>query len=115
MLYARIEKVENQNGVEWVVRETLETDDDITRMFHRSLVWVSCPAGTAEGDVYMDGAVLAKNDYRVQRARAYPKIGDQLDALWKAVDALAAGQPVPADATAVKAAIASVKAAHPKA
>jgi hypothetical protein len=54
-------------------------------------------------------------DYRAKRAAAYPAIGDQLDALNKAIAALAAGEPVPADAAAILATVANVKATIPKA
>ena len=43
-------------------------------------------------------------DYATRRRRAYPPIGDQLDALWKGGEA----------AAAMAALIAAVKAAHPK-
>jgi hypothetical protein len=42
--------------------------------------------------------------YREKRAREYPPIGDQLDALWKGG----------ADATAMKAVVDAVKAKYPK-
>lgn len=48
------------------------------------------------------------------RQRAYPAAGDQLDALWKIVEALVAGKTAPAEALQVKAAIDAVKAKYPK-
>lgn len=53
-------------------------------------------------------------DYAAQRRAAYPPVGDQFDALQAAVAALAAGQPVPADAKAVIDAVAAVKVRFPK-
>lgn len=43
------------------------------------------------------------------RAKAYPQPGEQLDALWKIVNALIEGQEIPADALAVRDAVAQVK------
>lgn len=48
------------------------------------------------------------------RRREYPGTGEQLDALWKLVDALLAQSPPPADAMAVRDAVRDVKARHPK-
>lgn len=53
-------------------------------------------------------------DPLVARAAAYPDTGDQLDALWKIIDALIERQPLPADALAVRATVAAVKARYPK-
>lgn len=50
----------------------------------------------------------------VAREAAYPEVGDQLDAIWKIVDALVDRKPLPADALAVRAAVARVKATYPK-
>jgi hypothetical protein len=44
------------------------------------------------------------------RQAAYPSVGDQLDAMWKIVMAMAASQVPPADALAVAAQINVVKA-----
>lgn len=40
-----------------IVRELVTFDP--TGLFHESMVWVACPAGTAQGDHY-DGAVFSK-------------------------------------------------------
>lgn len=53
--------------------------------------------------------------YREQRARAYPPIGDQLDALWKSFRHMAeGGTDIGSDAEAMKQAVADVKARFPK-
>lgn len=48
------------------------------------------------------------------RQAAYPDTGEQLDALWKIVDALINRQPLPAEALAVRDEIAQIKARYPK-
>lgn len=53
-------------------------------------------------------------DAATARQAAYPDTGEQLDALWKIVDALINRQPLPAEALAVRDAIATVKARYPK-
>lgn len=55
-------------------------------------------------------------DPRPLRAAAYPSKGDQLDALWKIVDALLdlLSEPAPADAMAVRAQVKAVKARYVK-
>lgn len=53
-------------------------------------------------------------DAAIARQAAYPDTGEQLDALWKIVDALINRQPLPAEALAVRDAIATVKARYPK-
>lgn len=53
--------------------------------------------------------------YRIKRAREYPAIGDQLDALWDFVRACkAAGIAIPGKASDVLTAIDAVKAMHKK-
>ena len=47
--------------------------------------------------------------YREKRAKAYPPIGDQLDALWKMIE-----PPPGSEAEAMKAQIMAVKAKYPK-
>jgi len=47
-------------------------------------LWAAEQAAHAEKQ-----AALAKIAYQVQRAAAYPPIGDQLDALWKGGDSAA--------------------------
>lgn len=48
------------------------------------------------------------------REKAYPAAGDQLDALWKIVDALMSGSAPPADALAIRDKVAAVKAKYVK-
>lgn len=62
----------------------------------------------------MSTRVDLRADPVVAREAAYPDIGDQLDALWKLVDALIDRKPLPADALAVRAAVSAVKARYPK-
>jgi hypothetical protein len=52
----------------------------------------------------LDKAELAKTQYQRDRAKEYPSIGDQLDALWKGGDA----------ATSMLAQVQAVKAKYPK-
>ena len=52
--------------------------------------------------------------YKCARKEQYPAIGDQLDALWKGLAAIADGQPVPTDTITMMAAIEAVKADNPK-
>lgn len=49
-------------------------------------------------------------DYRLKRAREYPDIGDQLDVLWREMQAL----PLTQEADAMLKRIQAVKAKHPK-
>jgi hypothetical protein len=53
-------------------------------------------------------------DPRPLRAAAYPPAGDQLDAIWKIVNGLIAGEDPDADALAVRDAVLAVKAKFPK-
>ena len=48
------------------------------------------------------------------RAKAYPSVGDQLDAMWKIVNRLIAGEDPDADAIAVRDAVIAVKAKYAK-
>lgn len=50
--------------------------------------------------------------YKDLRRMEYPSIGDQLDAIWKAMDAI--GTPLSGDAAALLDRIKAVKQAHPK-
>lgn len=50
------------------------------------------------------------HQYADDRRAEYPPIGDQLDALWKALE----GRKLPPEAEAVRARIADIKARHPK-
>jgi hypothetical protein len=55
-----------------------------------------------------------QGDYRARRREAYPPIGEQLDALWKALAELRRqGYSLGADADAMQAAVAAVKARFP--
>ncbi|WP_044563844.1 hypothetical protein [Azospirillum sp. B4] len=51
---------------------------------------------------------------REARAAAYPDLGDVVDRLCVAVEALAAGQPLPADVAALLAQRQAVKTRYPK-
>lgn len=53
-------------------------------------------------------------DPRPLRVKAYPTVGDQLDAIWKIVNALLTGDEPTADAIAVRDAVAAVKVKYPK-
>lgn len=59
-------------------------------------------------------AYLAANAYQADRAEEYPPLGDQLDAIWKIVQAINAGDSMPADALAVMAAVQAIKDKYPK-
>lgn len=48
------------------------------------------------------------------RGRNYPEVGEQLDAMWKIINALVAGQVIPEDAKSVQQAILNVKTSIPK-
>jgi hypothetical protein len=48
------------------------------------------------------------------RAKAYPSTGEQLDAIWKIVNALVEGTTPPADALKVRDAVQAVKAKYQK-
>jgi len=53
-----------------------------------------------------------RKDYAEARREAYPPLGDQLDALWKALDA--SGQALPPEAQQVLDYVKSVKRRFPK-
>jgi len=53
-------------------------------------------------------------DYRKLRARTYPSVGEQLDAIWKILAALQAGAPIPPEAEELRARIQAVKRGAPK-
>jgi hypothetical protein len=55
-----------------------------------------------------------RRDYRVARAAGYPPVTDQIDALWKAVQALNAGEPLPPEVTETMNAIRRTKETIPK-
>jgi len=65
---------------------------------------VEIDMAAVEAEIAKLEAAEAKVSYRALRAKAYPPIGDQLDALWKG------GQ----EQAAMKAAIDKVKADYPK-
>jgi hypothetical protein len=77
--------IENDKVVNVCVAEILDSKPDN---------WVLCEVGNI-GWNYIDGAFVppyvapVEIDYKMQRAAAYPPIGDQLDALWKGGDAAA--------------------------
>ena len=48
------------------------------------------------------------------RAKAYPSTGEQLDAMWKIVNALLDGTAPPADALKVRSAVLAVKTTYAK-
>lgn len=84
-------------------------------------VTLSAPAyAAAEVQIEVDpaanhkGARWLKQNYAGLRAKAYPTDREQIGALVKAVQALAAGEDVPADALDVLAQVDAVKAAIPK-
>ena len=57
---------------------------------------------------------VAREKYRDERAANYPTVGEQLDALWKMVDALVLNRAIPEEAIAVRDAVASTKKQFPK-
>jgi hypothetical protein len=72
----------------------------------------------ADAGHYFQGDAAVKivhaPDPRPLRAKAYPPVGDQLDAIWKILNALLTGDEPPADAIAVRDQIAAVKAKYRK-
>jgi hypothetical protein len=58
--------------------------------------------------------IEVNEDYRKLRARSYPSVGEQLDAIWKILLALEEGCPAPQDALDVRSRILSVKRGAPK-
>jgi hypothetical protein len=68
----------------------------------------SLPRPTAE-QIAHGWATAQAQEYRQQRAEAYPPIGDQLDSLWKMVQ-----PPEGSEAAAMKAKIEAVKRKFPK-
>ncbi len=65
---------------------------------------VAIDMAAAEAEIAVLEATEAKVVYRELRAKAYPPVGDQLDALWKGG----------ADQAAMKAVIDKIKADYPK-
>lgn len=55
--------------------------------------------------------IVHKSDYREKRRKAYPDIGDQLDAMWKMLSAV---NPKTPEAEAMLAEVQAVKAKYPK-
>ena len=53
-------------------------------------------------------------DAGLLRARAYPETGEQIDAIWKILNALIDGKPAPTDALKVRDAVQAVKDKFPK-
>ena len=58
--------------------------------------------------------IIHNPDPRPLRAKEYPPVGDQLDAIWKIVNRLIAGEDPDADAIAVRDAVVAVKAKFAK-
>ena len=89
----------------------LEVGAELTRMKRQWVVRDSCIllATGAIGSDLWDG-----RGYSQRRADAYPPVGDQLDALWKLVDSLLSKSVAPAEALAVRDAIAQVKLQWPR-
>lgn len=56
----------------------------------------------------------ADASYALRRRLEMPPTGDQLDALWKGLEALSKGQPLPAETAAMMDGIATVKVRHKK-
>lgn len=56
------------------------------------------------------GSMIPEQTYDMERARQYPSVGDQLDAIWKAIAPLIEN----AEAEAILAKIRAVKEANPK-
>lgn len=54
--------------------------------------------------------ILHRPDYREKRKEEYPAIGDQLDAIWKAL----AGRDLPPEATAIRDKVLAVKEKYSK-
>lgn len=68
--------------------------------FHPSLVWVRCGPEVKEGWEYVDNTFVDTTPPRTyvdDRMDNYPIIGDQLDAIWKAFDAIENGESLPKD------------------
>jgi len=53
-------------------------------------------------------------DYRRKRAEQYPPVGDQLDAIWSAIEALANGHPIPNDSAVMLDRLRSLRERIPK-
>ena len=78
--------------------------NDPIEAFDASEKPVAIDMAAAEAEIAKLEAAAAKVAYRAQRAKAYPPVGDQLDALWKG------GQ----DMAEMKAVIDNVKSDYPK-
>lgn len=63
-----------------------------------------------------DGTTMPAGLYQTRRAGAYPTVAEQIDALWKFLEALPPGTltNLPPDAMAIKAARDGVKTSYPK-
>lgn len=66
---------------------------DVPFEVHSDWCWVDCSADVQQGYTF-DGIYfkapdpITQRNYSELRAKSYPPIGDQLDALWKGGDAL---------------------------
>jgi hypothetical protein len=57
---------------------------------------------------------VQQNAYKDKRAREFPQIGDQLQEIWQAISALAAGEEIPDTAKAMIEDMADVRRKYPK-
>jgi len=76
----------DENGIHWYGVDSIPTQEEINT------------------EVARLETEFAVNEYKAKRAKEYPSIGDQLDALWKGGDA----------ATEMLAKVQAVKAKYPK-
>ncbi len=86
--------------------EGIEVDPDIEIAPGRHIV--------SGGAVLVAPLAPTPPDFAELRRDAYPPVGDQLDAIWKIVAAVLAGENPPADALAIRDAVSAVKARLPK-
>ena len=81
--------------------------------------YLNVNANMMDTEFYFDSKDALKSrprnvPYQELRRRDYPETSEQLDALWKAVDALSKGTPIPPDAQTVLNDIQDVKTRFPK-
>lgn len=108
---------------EWTEKEKIKTgevdviDDDGSVLGKTDIyddVPIPVPCGWVRHDDLdivqtEDGGLCLSSDYRKIRKQMYPSVGDQLDALYKAIVALSENQPIPEDANSIFDMIQSVK------
>ena len=69
-----------------IIVDMAETEFEV----HESMTWMECPAGGTYGWILKDGILVAPPEevdprtYAQLREAKYPKMGDQLDALYHA-------------------------------